>query len=210
LAALVIIGAGPAYARYLHAQDPASPSVARAAPEAQGPWRQVPWTSSWRPVYVGATEEVFQAYSNGEDTAELFVALYASQDQGRKLIGFNNRLEDGENWRRIYDTAGVLPIDGAERPVLMRRIDGREGTRFVSWVYWIDGHWTTSAIEARIRYVVGKLIYGRSRAGLLVLSSASSSERAARSTAGSLLNAIPDLATTQFPSLGSIRESSPN
>lgn len=194
LIVLAIVSLGPAYASYLHSNRGSPDRIALSAPDARPPWRAVPWTSSWRPVYAGATTEMAQAYSDTVSTVELLIAVYADQRQGAKLIGFGNRLEDGEVWRRVDDRAASLTLDGLERPALMRRLDGREGTRLVWWLYWVDGHWTTSGIAARVRYLLGKLIHGRSTAAVLVLGAAGPSEAAASAAAQRLLSSIPDLA----------------
>src|SRR5262249_44460052 len=161
--------------------------------EVSPPWRQVLWLSSWRPTYVGATAQVVQSYSDGEATIDLFAAAYASQDQQRKLIGFNNRLEDGEQWRRVSDDADSLMLGGVERLFPLRRLTGREGSRSIWWIYWVDGRWPASAAEARIRYVVGKLLHGRSTAAVLVLSARGGSEATARGAVERFLRAAPAL-----------------
>lgn len=193
LIAIAILGLGPAYAGYVRAQGSSEVNMTLQEPDARPPWRQVPWISSWRPVYVGATAQTSLAYSDTTATVELFVAAYADQGPSRELIGFANRLEDGEVWRRVSDGVDSLTLDGSERPALLRRLDGREGTRFLWRIYWVDGHWTASATAARLRYVLRKLTRGQSTSAVLVLSSSARSEAVARAAVQRFLRSLSNI-----------------
>lgn len=193
LIAIAILGLGPAYAGYVHAQGSSEVDMTLQEPDARPLWRQVSWISTWRPVYAGATAQTSRAYSDTTATVELFVAVYADQRPGRELIGFANRLEDGEVWRRVSDGVDSLTLDGSERPALLRRLDGREGMRFVWRVYWVDGRWTASATAARLRYVLRKLTRGQSTSAVLVLSSSARSEAVARATVQRFLGSLSNV-----------------
>jgi EpsI family protein len=193
LIAITILALGPAYAGDVHTQGNSEVNMTLEEPDARPPWRQVPWISSWRPVYSGATAQTSRAYSDTTATVELFAAVYADQGPSRELIGFANRLEDGEVWRRVSDRVSSLTLDGSERPALLRRLDGREGTRFVWRIYWVDGEWTASAIAARLRHVLRKLTRGQSTSAVLVLSSSTWSEAAAEAAVRRLLGSISNI-----------------
>jgi EpsI family protein len=199
--ALVVIGAVRGYAQIIRATDAPAAAAMLEAPEARAPWRLVPWSTSWQPSYVGASAEVAQAYSDGTSNVELFIAVYTSQDHERKLIGFNNRLEDGDLWRRVEDDVDSSAIEGVDHPMLVRHLTGREGRRSVWWTYWVDGHWTTSAAELRVRYVFGKLLHGHSVVSVLVLSAAQQDRPTPDATISALLASLPPLG----PAMGSGR-----
>src|SRR5437899_1071355 len=91
----------------------------REGPEVRARWRRVPWTTSWRPAYVGASIEAAQAYSDGASTVELFLAI--SQDQERKLIGFQQQARG----RRGLAPGGGQRRHPCHRP--RRAPVGREG-----------------------------------------------------------------------------------
>jgi hypothetical protein len=65
--------------------------------------------------------------------------------------------------------------------------------RLVWWLYWVDGHWTSSGIEARLRYIFGKLINGNATAAVFIVSAAAPSDARAGEAAQHLLDGFPDL-----------------
>lgn len=197
ITALITIAAlsvAPAYATFLHDRGASGDAQTMAAPSVAAPWIAQPWRSSWRPIYVGASAEYRSAYGNTQDWVELLVAVYTDQSQGRKLVGFDNQLEDGDVWRRITDEPSQLDIGGTRRPAQVRRLIGPEGQRYIWRLYWIDGHWTSSGIEARARYVLGKLLRGRSRAAAVIVSTAASSPAEAAQVVQRFVDAMPDIA----------------
>lgn len=195
LAALLVVAAAPAYARFLHSGAEGGAPAVLEAPQPAAPWQVGPWRPTWRPVYVGPAAELAATYYNTSDAVEIYAAVYTDQTQDRKLIGFRNQLEDGEVWRRIEDTPSTVLIDGQERPAQLRRLTGPGGQRRVWSIYWVDGTWTASGLTVRFLYVLNKIFRGRSRAAVVVFSSGAPNQVDAIQAVQRAATALPGFGT---------------
>jgi len=138
---------------YVTGQRPEAP-VVLVPPPGDSLWRPVDTAAGpepWRPAFPGADAELLQAYSDGSANAYLYVAYFASQRLGAKVVSAENRLEDGKVWRRA--ASGTVPavIEGGSFRVATQDLVSVAGTRRQVWtLYWVDGQLTSNRVWVRL------------------------------------------------------------
>jgi exosortase A len=149
--------------------------AARAAPlSAQVALPQVPgWTrvplserAPWTPNYPAADHFVMGRYSDAQGrTVDLAVALYASQHEGKELVGFGiGAIRENDRWIRIEDMA---PVDGG---AALRMVGpGRVERETVTW-YRIGGTLTSSESRVKLETLKAKLLGGDQHAAAVLVS----------------------------------------
>lgn len=126
-------------------------SAAINGPAASGGWGVDVQADDWKPVFPMADGEVLKAYGNGSRRAWFYAALFAKPGGEAKLVSSLNRMADPETWIR---TASGAAATGSVRPparVNVERIVSDRRSRLVWWWYWVDGTFTTSPLEVKIR-----------------------------------------------------------
>ncbi len=93
LALLVLVGL-PGVSALLRAAHPAAPLEATVESAPRAPWAPalVDIHSSWQPVFAGAAREERHAFTNANETVEVFAVTYLAQRQGAKLFGAGSSL----------------------------------------------------------------------------------------------------------------------
>ena len=88
LAAVVIVGAWPAYAAYLDRESAdRRTTLTLAAPAPAGGWVADPAPlTDWRPHYDPASATVFQVYRKGDRAVGLHLGFYRGQRRGAQLV----------------------------------------------------------------------------------------------------------------------------
>jgi EpsI family protein len=130
-------------------------------PDALAPgWRAdaAPLTT-WRPTFVGATQEINQTYAAANDQVGVHVAYYRHQTDGSKLVSSVNILVPSidENWNQVasgrlttatplgdvaWHTAQILPTG---------RAAVGERQRLTVWrAYWIGDRLVTNDVQAKL------------------------------------------------------------
>ncbi len=196
VAALVVAGEGPATAFWLEHRDPGAQGVL-AAPSAAAPWRMAaPAADGWRPTFNGADAELAQRYAGPGGTVHLYVAYFASQRQGAKIVSSQNRLEVEDVWRRASSGTQSAVIDGQAMPVATQILTSGSHTRRLAWtVYWVDRQFTASALRAKLLGARGTLLSGHPQAAAVVLATdITTTEAEAGARMQDLLRNLPPLA----------------
>jgi exosortase A len=106
----------------------------------------------WQPVFSGADVIQRAAYSKSATTIEGFAALYASQYQGKELIGFSNSVS-GESMtvRRRASGAGLAAW------MEMEATDAR-GEHWLLWyAYRLDQQWHDRTLPMQLQYGIRSL-----------------------------------------------------
>ena len=171
VAAVLVAAAGPAYLAY--AAGPATSSAAlsfRPPADALQPALSAPAIPEWQPQFPSA-DLVSRTGYRGPDgrPVEVVVAYYRHQGGGREMIGGENRLVDRSAWRRIGGGQAAGSIDG--RPVAFADYRVRSGGQTLRlWqVYWIDGQFTASRLQAKLLSAQTRLGFGDARGAAVVL-----------------------------------------
>ncbi|MCG5497563.1 exosortase A [Ectothiorhodospira variabilis] len=124
--------------------------LAPAVTQWRGPehLREPAWSPRWaepdalsQVVYTGSTKEV-----------ELHLFHYHHNQPGTDLIRYDNRIFDGDQWRRIAQGSATVTLpDGGQRPVRETILRGRGGQDRVVWHwYQVAGHTTVRPIEVKL------------------------------------------------------------
>ena len=131
-------------------------SVSGALRTHYGDWDMTPQAvdTAWRPVFLGADAEARHVYAHGDERAEIYIAWYETQAQGRELGGFSNSI------------VGDLPRSGEATP---EAVDGRPFTALqvtaphgvsetVWYSYSVGDRWFRSATRAQLWYAFQSLL----------------------------------------------------
>jgi exosortase A len=115
--------------------------------------------TTWRPTFVGATQELNQTYASGPDQVGVYLAYYRHQSGDSKLVSSVNILvrSTDDTWHQVaagrlttatplgdvaWHTAQILPAAKA---------GGGERQRVTVWrAYWIGGRLVTSDVQAKL------------------------------------------------------------
>jgi EpsI family protein len=152
-AACVAMIIGPAWS--LAATRPDAEHVAvRQLPTDPAGWRgPLAASESWQPDFPGADAQQRAEYRRAADVVEVYVATYASQRQGKELVGFDNSILDKHQdallaERRVTDDA--LTVNEIETD--------RSGRSALIWYrYEIGSRYLARGIAAQLQYAVASL-----------------------------------------------------
>ncbi|MCD2323950.1 exosortase A [Sphingomonas sp. IC-56] len=154
-----------------------------ALPQIAG-WEQEAPTGTWSPNFPGADRFLQARYVNRAGrTVDVAVALYASQHEGKELVGFGiGAIRQNDRWVRVSD---VDPVEGghAIRMVGPERVERQT----VSW-YRVGGTLTGSDNRVKIETLKTKLLGGSQRAAAVLISA----EQGPRGDAGAVIGDFLD------------------
>ncbi len=137
------------------------------------PWRAVsPPDYQWQPHFVGTPLYFSKAFVQDADMAGLLIAWYPEQSQTAEIVHAANELvwEKNEPWRSLSATTYPLTlkeIHAVSETILKRRSDGRE--MLVWQIYWVDGHFTSSKLLAKLYEAESRLLGHGSAGGIMLL-----------------------------------------
>jgi EpsI family protein len=138
-----------------------------ALPEVPG-WTRAPLSdrAPWTPNYPGADRFLIGRYVDAQGRGvDLAVALYASQREGKELVGFGiGAIRENDRWVRITDMA---PIEGGA--AIRMTGPGRVERETVTW-YRIGGVLTGSESRVKLETLKMKLLGGQQRATAVLIS----------------------------------------
>jgi EpsI family protein len=123
-----------------------------AAPTSELWHGPLPPDNGWAPTFVGASPQTRGQYRFGDNPVEVFIAGYAQQRQGAKLISSSNTLL-GESWLtlRTGRMAGGKGGTGIPARAILAEADG--GQRWVvSFIYKVGDVVTSSDVVAQLVY----------------------------------------------------------
>ncbi len=180
--ALLVASLGPAVAYWREAGGISTDNIQLSLPGAAGSWRASErGTLDWKPRYGGADGEMRGAYHREAAIAQLYLAYYASQRQGKELVNDTNALYDGTAWRRGARREGMIALGNGEsltvRETELKSTRGR-GIRLIWHWYYAGGRLTSSDYEAKLLQVWG-LLSGQPAAAVMALSTGVHGDREA-------------------------------
>jgi exosortase A len=154
----VLCAALPALA--LHAlAGGTNPMVALLQPPSITHWTSVsPPRVAWSPQFQSPAAEWQQTFERQGREVTAYIAYYRQQDKRRKLISSDNVLVHSEDntWRlllwseRTVDL-GVLGSTSVRTAKLRgAALPGQDAALAVWQLYWVDGHFTGSGLQARL------------------------------------------------------------
>ncbi len=147
---ITVLALGP-IGVHLYPNRLGAPITRIAALSVTPPWEPLAqYTGNWAPGFQGADAELMQSYTSGPHQVHLYIAYYARQEQGRKLLNPENYVADGRKWVQLDDRQARVEIDGRALSVRETRIASGHGDRLVwSW-YWIADGLTSNPYQARL------------------------------------------------------------
>jgi exosortase A len=158
-ALLLVVGAWPAYARYLD-DNTAGPAVNLQAFQPAAPAASF---TGWEPDFPKASGQLRSFHATSLAPVGVEVRYYRDQSGGAKLISSSNRMGwDNGSLREVSSTLRTETIAG--RQLTLREsvlTDGVAGKRTLLWHwYWIDGKVTPSNYVGKLLQVKQKLLTG--------------------------------------------------
>jgi exosortase A len=150
----VVVSSGPLADQLIStSNNTAVPQL--ALPQAAVPWQSQALFTDLQPEFANPSAEAHQALQSGDHTVGLYIAYYRNQNFDRKLVTSTNVVVSTTNktWRIATSTRQKQPAM-ATTPDVSRyeliRQPGLGDERYIAWQwYWINGHLTASAIEAK-------------------------------------------------------------
>jgi len=133
------------------------PTVALSEPEIPG-WQRGAAFTDWHPQFKNPAAEQKRFLRRNGEQAGLYIAYYRNQTKQSELIGYGNVLAmpDGEQWRRLSDTARTIP---AENLAVRQNILAKDSLRLLGWYwYWIGDRFTTSPYVAKAYLALNRLL----------------------------------------------------
>lgn len=150
----VLIAAGPLYEKHLR-QSNIDASVSLSLPATAGSWQVDAPAIDWKPRFANPSAEQHSVYRNPDGWVGLYIAYYRNQSYERKLVTSTNVLATSNDprWHIIHLNSASSTFNGAEqraREVELLDKHGNAEHRYIVWQwYWINGHLTSSDIEAK-------------------------------------------------------------
>lgn len=151
----LIIATGPLYEINLRQTN--AEAVVKLAPAAPtSSWQATtPLPIDWQPRFTNPSAELQTAYSNPEGWVGLYVAYYQNQNYDSKLVTSTNVLvtSSDPHWQILTSGSARATLGGTEQLVREAELLDKQSStnnRYIVWQwYWINGHLTSSDIEAK-------------------------------------------------------------
>jgi exosortase A len=151
IAATLVLASGPTV-RAFQGQVLASRPDDPALPSLQGCAGPASWSADWRPVLHGADADRRGSYRCGEVEANVLVATYFTQRQGKELVTSANLLVPNDWWTKDGRT-DALPTLGTGRKLPINEVVRTdEHGSLLAW-YWfsVNDHPVRSAYGVKLR-----------------------------------------------------------
>jgi exosortase A len=123
----------------------------------------------WTPTFRSADAQLRAAYEHGGVRVTLFNAAYVAQEEGKEVIGYDNRIEGDDGWILAGDATVDIPQLGRWRRGLLLSPDERR--RVAIYRYTVAGRSTALSLEAKLWQGLSGILGDRS-ASILVVSTA--------------------------------------
>jgi exosortase A len=139
-----------------------------ALPDLSG-WATATPDPEYRPEFGRPHAEAARGYASPEGQVDVFVGYFARQSSTRKLPRSLIGLADEGSWRRAGSGVATVDLNGEPVALSRERVVGRTGERVVWAVYWINGRFTASPLQAKLGQLKGELLGGRRDAAVIVI-----------------------------------------
>ena len=150
----VVVSSGPLADQLIRtANNTAAPHL--ALPQAAGSWQSLALFTDLKPEFANPSAEAHQAFQSGDHMVGLYTAYYRNQNFDRKLVTSTNVVVSTANkaWRIATSARQEQPAMVSAPDVSRYELNHQPGLgdeRYIAWQwYWINGHLTASAIEAK-------------------------------------------------------------
>lgn len=196
-AILAVVCVPRAFAAWRDATVPKIDAAALVAPRAQSPWQPLASVDPWRPQFPAASVSLRRDYLDAASGrhAYLYIAFYAKQSYGAKVVSTANRFDDDKLWKRADVGHGKGLVAGRVMPLGMQKLQGPDGKREVYYWYWVDGRFTASRLMAKLLEVQAEFLgRKRSAAAIAVAADYDVDPAVAVETLHGFLAALPSLA----------------
>ncbi len=172
--AVLVTGVAISAAGFAAWMDARSAETAMAdvkLPVGQGEWRGPFKTDTqWHPSFVGAKEHRVE-YRKGEQSVQVYLAYYPSQNRDAELINWNNVVFDDKRSRRLGGGASQIHLSPEQNwPVLTTRLEFEDRTRLVWYWYEIGGSATVSRLWAKVYAARSRLLGSRTGSAAWIIS----------------------------------------
>jgi EpsI family protein len=187
--AVLLVAALPfGWSSYVSAKASTVPKIV-VLPQVLG-WQVVPYAPAvrWTPRFDGASHYLFGRYRNavGQE-ADLFVAVYDRQSEGRELVGFGQGAIDPDGaWSWVANT--VAPLGGKAE-----RIKTRGAAREVVSFYRVNGITSGSAAEVKLATLSARLLNGDQHAVAILVSAEQSGDTSPRPAIDAFVKSLGDI-----------------
>jgi EpsI family protein len=135
-------------------------------------------------VFVGADGNAHGIYAHAGQSVELYVAVYATQTQGKELVGYSNSIT-GAGEVSVEAESNIAPQGRPAVELLVREPDGE---RYLLWYFYRVGTLqTANSVAAQVWYGV-KSLAGAPQSRVVALRASCAADcEAARTALGSFL-----------------------
>lgn len=150
-------------------------------------WQVVPFTPKvhWTPRFDKASHYLAGRYRNAAgQEADLFVAVYDKQSEGRELVGFGQGAVDPDGLWSWSANLSAPPNGKAER------IKTKGATRDVVSFYRVYGTTTGSAARVKLATMQARLLNGDQQAVAIIISAEEGSDQPARPAIDAFIAAL--------------------
>lgn len=159
---IVAISIAPGYRLLLEHRTIPHVALQNVAPS--GWLRIVPVANEWQPIFIHADASELAHFSRDGVQVDVYRALYAEQNQHKKLAGYDNSplgtLRHGEV---------EVSTDNAPAPFTERELVDATANREIVWyAYYVDERWFSHALRAQM-WGGMKALFGMPHAGVVAL-----------------------------------------
>jgi len=169
-AAILALSVGPAWAGIAAPTDREFQTLDLQLPEDISGWRgPLPTVWNWQPSYIGATSERVAEYVRGERVVLAYTNVYLSQEQGRELIFFSNKVTG--NWRRSRTAVVPAKVNIPDAGWFEQTVaESVYGPWVIVYRNVIGGEPVLGELQSKLRQSVATL-RGRPEAGVVAFAS---------------------------------------
>ena len=169
-AAVLLSSLAPAYAVYTAPTEPVPENLTIQTPPALAPWHASHPESDWQPVFSSSDLSLSRRYNKNGQSVDLFIAYYWRQRPGAELITWENRVADRRTWHPFSSNIRQVRVERKNIAITETRLLSKKRRRLVWHWYWIDGHFTSSRLSAKLMQSKTHLLIGEQRAAVIAVS----------------------------------------
>ena len=147
---------------------PAQVPVVKLPLALEGGWTARPADpAAWAPIFKNPSATAHVDYVSGDKVVTVWVGYFRNQGQERKLVSTTNILVEDHSpvWALVSAGSSALspaaPAARVSTAVLRQPADLKVEPRVrlqVAHLYWVDGHFTHRAAEAKVRTALSRLM----------------------------------------------------
>jgi exosortase A len=147
-------------------------------------WRAVTYAPQvpWKPRFDGAAHELIGRYQNANGkTADLYIAVFDRQGEGRELVGFGQGAVDPDSAWAWTAQMPAPPYGKAERIKAPRSLSGPVSRDVISY-YRVGGVTSGANSEIKLATLKARLLGGNQQAAAILVSAEYENDISPRST----------------------------